>query len=424
MKKYLILAAAAATFTACSFDRDLEFEDDGPNIIMVGATTGDVTVSTSTRSSTTTLQDAQAASMTENTAGMGLYILKDNYLFTQTDAANYQHFNTKSTSLTVNNPAANYTKIGTPTYYYPDQKGQGIDVYVYSPYSGSAPTCADNTHGIDQTFAISTSTAQTYDADYYANDFLWGAVGEHVTTTNGGAAYPINATNYKLAKGGTATSGFVTGTGEIIVPMVHLGSKIIIKVVAGLGMSIDKLKGATVDFNVDYLNGTLKISDGTVATSGSATSSYINMGKLGYSAASTAIAAGNATGSNGVLWNSATDDADDSGTMDDTEVKAYLCSGVILPQTVRIDDGAPTPTPVPLIKITLSDTQTVYAYTPVSVPTFAKKTKYTFTITVNATALAVTTTVNDWADGTSSLPDPDGSGGSDYSPGDGNAELQ
>ena len=434
MKKYFILAAVAATFTACSFDKDLGESSSSSSLpqvervpLKIGAITGEATVNASRRSASTNLQDAAAATQTAttNSSGMGLYILKSGTKYTQTDASNYEQLNLASTSLTLNTPTGTtYTKYenSTTSFYYPDDKSQGVDIYLYSPHSASAPSGADASNTIDNTLSITTATDQTYDKDYYANDFLWGAIGENVSTTNGGSSSPINATKYKAATGGTTTAGYVTTSGEVIVPMYHMGSKIIIKVVNGTGMTMDKLKGAKVDFGVDFLTGTLKISDGTITKTGADIANtadtdlqYITMGKLGYSDASTTITSTtNNDGREGVEWT----DTNSDNIIQNGEVSAYYCAGVIIPQKVRHSKGDgtdPDKTALPLIKITIDNTTTVYAYSPTADITFAPKKKYTFTITVNAAGIAVTTNVTDWDDQTTTLPGT--------TPGSGDANL-
>lgn len=412
MKKYFILAAAVAMFTACTNNDDITQQSPTENEripLTIGMITGNVNVTSTTRSSTITLQDNEAVNQTANTAGMGLYIMKQGEIYapeakvTPDPAVDYDVFNIQSTSLNNGTPSPTYTQFvkSATSFYYPDVKTQGVDIYIYSPWNTNAPDCSTNAKGLDQTFALSTSTTQTYDADYYANDFLWGCIGAGITataSTNGGTNTAITAANYKLAKSGTATTGFVTSSGEVIVPLVHLGSKIIVNVKPGTGMTYDKLTGAKVYFGVDYTGGTLMIRDGAIATSGAASRSFIEIGHLGYSDNTpTAIASSDwdVNGTKGVIW----EDKNLDGNKDAGEIGGYTCAGVILPQTVNtaaVGDG-------PLIKITLSDAATTYIYKPATSPTFSRAKKYVYTITVNASGIVVTTSVKDWTNDTSSL---------------------
>ena len=388
MKKYFILAAAAAMFAACSNDNDpSQGETQNERTpLKIGAA---YSASGTMRSSTIGLQDNAAVDMTGNTAGIGFYILESGKTTTQTGAADYEQFNIASTSLTVNTPSTNYTKVAfSNTLYYPNDKTQGIDIYAYSPYSASAP---NNTKDISSDLlTLTTSATQTYDANYYANDFLWGCVGSGTTSAaqtraGSGSSASITAANYKTATTSSAT-GFVSGTGEVIVPMVHLGSKIIVKVVTDGSLNVSNLAGATVKFYADYMTGDLKISEGSVTLGSKTAHTAITLGKLGYSDNSTVIAAseGDANGTKGVVG-------------DGTNITGYTCAGVILPQMIDA-------TSTSLIEIILSN-GTTYAYSPSASHTFAEAKKYTYTITVKASGLTLTTTVADWTDGTSSLSD-------------------
>ncbi len=411
MKKYLFLAAAAIAFAACTNDNDLvetNQQTDERIPLAIGAIYGDISSNNNiTRSPSTNLQAAKASNP------IGLYILKGATTETQSDASNYEHFNLSSYSLIDNSPVNGYVGIGTgtTTLYYPDDKSQGISIYAYSPYTSSAP---NNTKDISSDIlSLSTSTDQKYDTGYLASDFLWGRQGEVVNSTDN----IISAEKYKTAK--TAAGSLSTGTSAILssphaaylgvqsipsatvyIPMVHLGSKITVEIVAGDGMDITKLKGATVSFYTDKQAADLKLSDGTLSNINGTAHTEIIIGKLGYSDDVTAIATGAADGSNGVKWDSSADDADNDNTMDDAEVKGYYCSGVILPQ--EIDASS-----VSLIEIKLNNTSTVYAYSPGSKPTFAASKKYSYKITVKASGISLTTSVTDWVEdlwGTASTP--------------------
>ena len=406
MKKYFILAAAAAMFAACSNNEDLaQGETPTERIpLTIGTTSLTGSANGTMRSSTIDLQDDAITSYTS----MGLYIMQEGKTSKQSVA--YEWFNLQSSSLTASTPATGFTKfVFSDTKYYPDTKSQGLDIYAYAPYNASAP---NNTNDIaSDELTLETPTTQTYDADFYEADFLWGCVGAGTSSTAqtnitdvytaASATATVNASitaeNAQAAKN-SAKAGYYSNTTaspavytqNVVVPMIHLGSKIIIKVKTDESMSIDKIKGATVTFLVPDKDATLNLSTGDL-TPGTANNATVTMGVLGYSAASTPITAGNATGSNGVLWDS-TNDTNSDGNMDDDEVQAYLCSGVILPQTAAASTK--------LIGITLSDGLTQYAYAPTAAITFVGSKKYTFDITVKASGINVTTTVADWTAGT------------------------
>lgn len=418
MKKYFFLATVVAfMLSACSNNSETEIV--GPNEpkelipLTIGTIYENVYGDAVTRSPSIGLQGAKA------TNPIGLYILKGTTTTTQSGAANYEHFNLSSSSLNDDNPAAGYVGITTSsTLYYPDIKTQGISIYAYSPYNASAP---NNTKDISSDlYTIATATDQKYDAGYLSSDFLWGRQGEVVNATNN----IVSAEKWLAAKTEAANlgsaSGVLTGTNAayfgvkatpsatVYVPMKHLCSKVIVKVqVDGNGMDITRLKGATVKFYTDKQSTSLKISDGTLNNATGSDHTAIEIGKLGYSDNSTAISPGDATGSNGVLWNSQTDDTNGNSTMDDAEVKAYTCSGVILPQTVNASS-------VSLIEIQLAGSST-YAWSPGTTVTFQPEKKYEYTITVKATGLSITTSVTDWSVET---------GVGAYTGGSGDAQLQ
>ncbi len=414
MKKYFILAAAAAMFAACSSNNDLGESSiptqETPTPLLIGTSTGNVTVSSTNRSSSINLQDDYAVDNTTSNVSMGLYILKSTFRTTQTDASAYERFNLKtaaSLGIVEDDPSSKYSKLGFGTpLYYPDQKSQDIDVYVYAPInenSGEYPTSTDN---ITTKFVkLTTNATQTYDEDYYANDFLWGCVGAgvpdaaqtNIQALNTGAKVKtdvnITANNAKAA---TAPNGYVqkaANNNYILVPMIHLGSKIIVKVKTDTSMPIEKLKNAKVTFRTDIQSADLDLSTGALSNTSGTNQTAITIGDLGYSANGTALTAGEADGRNGVLWDSNNDDTDSDGTMDDNEVQAYLCAGVILPQTVSSYSSG-------LIQIKLSDSSTTYLYKPNSAPEFKGGKKYTYEITVKASGLEVTTSVQNWEEDT------------------------
>ena len=418
MKKYFILAAAVAMFTACTNNDDITQQSPTENEripLTIGASFGEALPPIITRAPSTGLQGSKASNP------IGLYILKGTTTTTQTDAANYEHFNLTSSGLNNDSPASGYMGISTGTsLYYPDNKSQGVSIYAYSPYNASAP---NNTKDISTDFySISTATDQKYDAGYLSSDYLWGRQGEVVDATNN----IISAAKWQDAKTAAASLGSASGqlsnpvaayygvkaapSATVYVPMKHLCSKIIVKVQVDntSGMDITKLKGAVVKFYTDKQSADLKLTDGSLNSLSGTAHTAIEIGKLGYSAGSTLISTGDATGSNGVLWNSSTDDANSNSTMDDSEVQAYLCSGVIFPQTVNATSNS-------LIEIQLDGTSTTYAWSPAASVTFNAEKKYEYTLTVKATGISITTSVTDWGTET---------GGGAYTGDTGDATLQ
>ena len=402
MKKYFILAAAAAMFAACSNDNDpAQGETQNERTpLKVGTVTG----STTMRSPSTGLQDDAVA---YDKTTIGLYILQEGK--TSSQSVDYEKFNLQSSSLTQNSPASKYTLFNYSSLYYPDSKTQGIDIYAYAPYSASAPAT-----DITTALTLTTPTTQTYDDDFYAADFLWGCVGAGTASdaqtliTGAYTSSPAVSATISAEKAADAKTASTAGyyndgasnfTDNVIVPMIHLGSKIIIKVKPS-GMAASSLEGATVTFKVADKDATLNLSTGAL-TPGTANADDITMGKLGYSGASTkiAVADGDANGTKGIIGDGS------------SSVEGYTCAGVILPQTITASSE--------LIKITLGTTD--YVYKPSAAITFASAKKYTFEILVTASGLKVTTTVADWTDGTSSLPDDSGSSAGN---GHGKANMQ
>lgn len=407
MKQLFTLAAAATILAACSINGGL---DQTPPIatervpLSIGAIYGEIPSAPLTRSASTVLQGVKV------TQPIGLYILKGTTTTTQTDASLYEHFNLSSTSLNDDTPVSGYVGIntGTTTLFYPDDKDQGISIYAYSPYVSTAP---GNTEDISSDLlTLTTASDQKYEAGYLSSDFLWGRQGEVVNSTNN----KVSGSQYLLAK---TAAGSITGASEILaspnaaylgvkatpsatvhIPMVHLGSKIIVKVAPGTNMDITRLKGATVSFYTDTQTADLKLQDGTLSNATGSANQAIEIGKLGYSASGVAVTTGAANGSTGVQWDSSTDDTNPvNGAMDDAEIQAYWCAGVILPQTVNASASNT------LISITLNGTSTSYVYKAQNAIFDAGKV-YQYNITVNANGLSLTTSVTDWIDGQSGTP--------------------
>ena len=407
MKKYFILAAVAATFAACSFDKDLG-ESSSQTItqeervpLSIGAVYNANNPNSTTRSTTNNLQDNAIVASATSGVNMGIFIFKKNsFNVSSPTAEDYEKFNLTSSGLTVNGTTNTTDITTTNTLYYPGDKTQNLDIYAYAPYDDTYTTGPINT----QTLTVSVKTDQSTDANYYASDILWGCVGDgtnsgNVTATGNNSNASINAANYKTAKENTANhnpqAGYTTGsTPSVIIPMFHKGAKIKVKLTPN-GMPITKLQGATVQF---YVNGsdtstpsttTLKLSDGTITsiTSGATLAPITLTSKLGYKPDGTTLLTtsdANANGDNGVINDSETP----------AKMKTYVCSGIILPQALAAGND--------LIKITLASSEgsTVYLYkiptTGSPVTSFVAGKVYTYDIAVKVDGLTLTTTVADW----------------------------
>ena len=416
MKKLFILAAVAASFTACSFDKDLG-ESASPTAVAekvpltVATTIGNISGVTSTTRANT--MDYQSNSLLAN---VGLFVFKKNsYSVTET----YEHNNVQCQTPSVVGSSIYYSfgTIGT-SLFYPDSKSDELDLYAYAPYISNTATAdatisniPDTWTNIETTDKITffTEQDQTADANYLKSDVLWGCAGtgDKIVTAadkasegeghsngpyellkDGGDnkannnAITANAwQNAKAAYNSTALESgayYVTSATEakVRIPMLHRGSKIIIRVkTVATEMAYDKLSGATVQLKVDYLKGKLNLTSGALAHDGDASATYVTL----------------------------TSNLSTAYSEESTQV-GYQCCAVVIPQTTTAATAASQQ-----FKITLSDNSTVYAWTPDSAPTFDSGKVYTYTITVKPTGLSVDASVSNWVDGSS---------------GTGNAELQ
>ena len=397
MKQLFTLAAAAAMFTACSINGGL---DQTPPItaerVPLSITTANsVSATVSTRSN---VNDIQATTLDlSSNAVTGIFILKATNR-AHTSLESYEKWNIASTGYTANSTIAANTNITTATLYYPDSKSQDLDIYAYTPRDASYAETAGTDITSDKV-TVTINADQSTKANYLLSDVLWGCVGydtksDHSETASGNNSNAhINATKYLDAKS-AATAGFVSpkNNPEVIIPMFHKASKIIVKITP-TGMDVSKLKGATVNF---YVNGTtssapivsttMKVSDGSIdalTPAGTPVIAPIKFtDKLGKDESNNDIPASDsdATGSKGAIGDGST-------------ITGYACSGIILPQTVTRGDK--------LIEIVLSDGTTKYAYKIPAAPaaavtTFDSGKVYTYTITITASGLVLTTNVADW----------------------------
>lgn len=410
MKKYFIFAAAAAMMlSACSFDRDLDYGGgslpEGPIPLTVGASFGNVSdVTMTTRSNDVSYQSDNLISTNE----LGLFVFKKNGT-TITETA-YEHINFKCTAPTQVSTSDYYSVTPSSTLYYPDSKGQELDFYAYAPYisatSGSVSQVpASFTDISSQKVTFYTELDQTTDANYLASDVLWGCAGTGTSIGTAAAASgpydllkgtgsskannnAISATAWQTAK--SAFSGSLSSTAgqsgafyvesatkaDVIVPMLHRGSKIVVQLKTDGSMAYSKLQKAKVSFGIDHKVGDLNIQTGGFTATDVAAAGYVVLtSRLGWSGSA----------------------AEGSYEESSTQV-GYQCSAIIIPQT-----PSTAVTAGQFIKIELGDGSTwtngTYAWTPTSAPTFDSGKVYTYTITVKASGLDVVATVSDWVSG-------------------------
>lgn len=419
MKRLFILAAAVAMFAACT-EKNLNTGPTGERIpLTLSAADGTVSsVSVATRSNVNDIQETQLD--IASTAVMGIFVL-DKHTYTTGTAQVYKKWNLASASYSTNGTDGAKTNINTAasdaatTLYYPDSKTATIDIYAYAPKDGSYT----GTDISSDKVTVAIQASQNTNANYLLSDVLWGCVGDG-TNWSGSAAVDtkpgnnssaeISATKYLAAKGGTATAGYITTGGQVIIPMFHKASKIIIKLTPS-GMNLDKLKGATVKFYVQGTNSTTpKLSTTLLVSSGAIDAvtkettevlapitftQHLGQNEAGTADLDNTIA--DADGTQGVIG------------VANTSMTGYACSGIILPQTISKNQK--------LIEIILSD-NTTYSYTiPAggSDAVFASEKVYTYSITLTASGLSLTSTVEDWAEDT---------WGTASTPATGNAELE
>ena len=416
MKKYFILAAVAATFAACSFDKDLG-ESHGSTIVQqdkspltVGYSVGNIgKAAVSTRSNLTNIQNE--AILTSNT--LGVFILKQGETTPTSPQETFEHLNIASNALTSNSPTTNYVGATftdtdpSKAIFYPDMKSQGLDIYAYAPrisstsYSTTASYIPSTWSNIStDVITFYTQPDQTAENDYKASDVLWGAAGggttslasAYTTLSSTGNSETISAEAYNTAKSkfeattdgglnstpGTYKAYYVSSASQadVVIPMLHRGSKIVINLKAS-GMEYAKLQKAKVTHGVEYLQGTLNLSTGTYEKTGSSSPTDVVLTtRLGWDGTS----------------------ATEGEYQESTTTVGYTCSAVIAPQQVAKANGK--------IKIQLwndssSDyTGGTYVYTPSEdSTTFLSGKVYTYTITVTASGLTVTTSVHDWETG-------------------------
>ena len=360
MKPLFLFAITAIMIVACSNDSELD-DKTGPVAMNIGVLSSDVS-NVATRSNYTLTGN------TELQSNVGLYIYKHGTL-TTTNSYGYSNvLGTKGTTANVTygteGDKADCTSV-TASIYYPDVKTQAVDIYAYAPHSSDAPTDLTST----PTVAITTSADQS--SGYASDDYLFGKIVSETLLT---------ADNCKAAKGGTATEGYTDG-GTVVVPMDHKMSKVIVNLMVE-GMSLDKIKNATVKIYPDYSQATMSLLDGTITNS---TTAGVNTTTGNEITLTTTLGT-----TDGTAVITAGKDGHPNTLGTDNDKEGYSACGIILPQTLSASHK--------FIGITLYETTSEYAYTPIALTLESGKV-YTFNITVTATGISVATLVNNWAEG-------------------------
>ncbi len=431
MKKLFILAAVAASFTACSFDKDLG-ESASPTAVAekvpltIGYSMNSLAASNSvTRGNVTDIQDNFSINTTNDTK-VGLFVFKQNGV-NVTDNS-YEKFNITSTAAN-HTDVTNYSVLTYSGLNYPDAKEQEIDIYAYAPSVETATVTAqlsetDFTNISTQVIKYTLQSNQTTDASYLASDILWGCAGtgnnisSAVTNTTTGPYYllgytdlgnnsTISANKYKTVKtngtgAGTHTSsqmvdayylkydGSTPNTNNeayAVVPLLHRASKVIVKLHTS-GMDLAKLKNATVKINVDHVEGSLNVSTGAFTASGAVSAQDVILtDRLGIA---------------NVKENESDPEPTQEGYITEGTINKFTCAAVIVPQDI---------TSRALIKIDLYEKliahttdsgsanppTATYVYT--GSQNFLSGKKYIYDITVTATGLVVATNVQNWVEG-------------------------
>lgn len=428
MKKYFILAAVAATFAACSFDKDMGEsssqvqEERIPLLLGYSVSNLNAPVAT-TRGNVIDLQDQALMNTTDNSIAntIGLFILKDDAV-SRTDLS-FEHWNISSSSVTKGSPAATYVGISTTENLQYPTKTQGISLYAYAPHisatSGTVSHLPATFTDISQhKILFYTQTDQTNETNFMASDVLWGCQGKIKDAANN----IVSGERYAAAKTAANTAGadglLTTPNAAyfgkynatpadceaiVVMPLEHKGSKIIVNVKAN-GIELEKLKNATVNFFVDHLQGELNVQTGdfTALTSETYPATVTTSNERKVTLTTNLGIKGDISGS----WNTDAQGQIDSNS--DSEIDTYQCAAVIVPQTNTETAKTGTDTNEGrAIEIILkastaqnAASSTTYIYKDTTAREFKSGKKYIYTITVTATGLQVTTKVADWVEDT------------------------
>ena len=404
MKKYFILAAAAAMFAACS-NTDEITQTETPNEripLTIGAAyqVGDPNVTM--RSTNQALQNDTISSIVK----LGLFVLQDGETkVTAPTKLDYEFFNiaagTSNPNTTDKTTDLSAEDNVTNVLVFPSDKAQGINLYAYAPYNSSTSiTDIDASTTTTNVVSVSVQTDQSTDEGYILSDVLWGCVGENskgkstysglTPAFTGHADAVINGTQYSSAKTGSV-NGFVTNSTNprVIIPMLHRAAKVVVKLKVS-GMPVNKLLGAQVKVKAPTA-ANLRIDNGTLTASNSATDITMT-DMLGYKRDYTKSPGD--TGYETAL--TASDSENDGVVLESSALVGYSCSAIVMPETLTGEDQ--------LFEIQLRDAAgetlgTKYKYylpTTPSPASFESGKEYTYTITVTASGLQVTATVHNW----------------------------
>ena len=402
MKKYFILAAAAAMFAACS-NTDEITQTETPNeripLLIGGAyQVGDPNVTM--RSTNQAVQNDTISEIVK----LGLFVLKDNETTVSSPQLDYEFFNIaaetfnpNTTNKTTDLRAQNNT---TDVLVFPSDKAQGINLYAYAPYNNSPGiTDIDASTTTSNVVPVSVQTDQSTDEGYILSDVLWGCVGKNskgISTYSGltpaftgHADAVINGTQYSAAKT-AATDGFVQGNSpRVIIPMLHRAAKVVVKLKVS-GMPVDKLLGAQVIVKAPT-DANLRIDNGALTASNSATDITMT-DKLGYKKDYN-----KSPGDTDYETELTASDSESDGVLvESSKIVGYSCSAIVMPEDLTASSQ--------LFEIQLRDAAgkalgTKYKYFLPTAPnptSFESGKEYTYTITVTASGLQVTATVHNW----------------------------
>ena len=304
-----------------------------------------------------------------NDNNVGVYIYKTGEGVVNTsDKYGYVdlHYNTNNGDLTLQSGTGGQYR----TPYFPADKDQKIDIYVFAPRA-ELPV-AYNTNYNSTTAELNSSTSvdfsvktdQSAVADFMKSDFIWGS---NINT--------VSAATYKSAQSASTTGYEGTGANtRILVKLYHQGSKIIVNLREGYSMG-GKLAGAQVEIQGVKYTGKVNLKTGSMTPS--ATTGNVVLQSSLSSALTTKPA----------NWPETLNPA--SYDDDNSIHKFYSTAAVVYPQ-----EGVAASN---FIKITLNDTNhTVYYASLGATATFVAKKQYIYNVTVDATAIQLTTTVENW----------------------------
>ena len=389
MKKYFILAAVAATFAACSFDKDMgesssQVQEERVPIAVASAFNS-TPKSTVTRSTSTTVQGDKLVE------SIGVYIYKNNKLDTD---GGYGFANIEFNTQTQIPTTAYYTVATSTAVVYPESKTQKVDLYAYAPYCSGTGSPTDGITSIDNSTALTdgsnvatinytTPTDQSSEVNYRKADLLYGYNKNSSTISNASTSYNLTAEKAKAKASITDNTldadGFING--QIYLPMKHQLSKITLKIKPE-GMAVDKLEEATVKIYADKMGNTFDLATGALGTATNATVTSTGdaitlTSKLGYK-------------DDGSTKYTASDTDGDGVIIESSTVKGYTASGIIVPQDF--------PTSHAFLTISLKDNVATYSWQNTSLTTlsFDSGKEYIFNIKVKASGLTVTVQVLNW----------------------------